>query len=176
MWSVPPQGLWPGFAPGCQTPGVRVSAKVDYAVRAMAELAAGSPSREHPPTKGETIGTQQDIPFKYLENLLAELRRAGLVGSRRGIEGGYWLERPPEAISIADVIRAVEGPLADVRGEAPEDLDYPGPAAALEEVWLATRASLRRVLEVVSLADLVAGRLPDGPRALLGDPDAFERR
>lgn len=155
---------------------MRVSAKVDYAVRAMAELAVRSPSRAHAPTKGDTIGTEQAIPTKYLENLLSELRRGGLVASRRGAEGGYWLARPPESISVADVIRAVEGPLADVRGEAPEDLDYHGAAAPLEQVWLATRVALRRVLEQVTLADVAAGALPERVDELLADPDARARR
>jgi Rrf2 family protein len=149
---------------------------VDYAVRAMVELAVRSPSRQSPPTKGELLGRSQHIPTKYLESLLAELRRAGLVASRRGAEGGYWLGRPPGRISVADVIRAVEGPLADVRGEAPEDLEYLGAARPLEQVWLATRVALRRVLEEVSLADLLAGDLPAEVRELLADPDAHQRR
>jgi Rrf2 family protein len=149
---------------------------VDYAVRAMVELAARSPSRQSAPTTGDLLGRCQHIPTKYLESLLAELRRAGLVASRRGAEGGYWLGRPPGEISVADVIRAVEGPLADVRGEAPEDLEYLGAARPLEQVWLATRAALRRVLEEVSLADLLAGDLSSEIRDLLTDPDAHQRR
>lgn len=155
---------------------MRVSARVDYAVRAMVELAARSPSRSTPPTKGDLLGRSQRIPTKYLESLLAELRRAGLVASRRGAEGGYWLGRSAATISVADIIRAVEGPLADVRGEAPEDLEYLGVARPLEQVWMATRAALRRVLEETSLADLLSAELPDGVRELLADPDAHQRR
>jgi Rrf2 family protein len=155
---------------------VRISSKVDYAVRAAAELAARSPRRQAGPTKGEALGEAQGIPTKYLENILAELRRSGIVGSRRGAEGGYWLARPPEEITIADIVRAVEGPLADVRGEAPEHLDYSGPAQPLERVWVATRASVRSVLERVTLADLVADRLPKHVERMLADDDAWSRR
>jgi Rrf2 family protein len=155
---------------------MRISSKVDYAVRATAELAVRSPDRQSRPTTGDTVGEAQGIPTKYLENILAELRRSGIVGSRRGAEGGYWLARPAADISIADIIRAVEGPLADVRGEAPEELDYSGPAAPLERVWVATRASVRRVLEHVSLADLVSDDLPAEVTLLLDEPDAWSRR
>ena len=155
---------------------MRISAKVDYAVRAASELAARSPSRQDRPTKGETLGEAQGIPTKYLENILAELRRSGIVGSRRGAEGGYWLARPPAEVTVADVIRAVEGPLADVRGEAPENLDYSGPAQPLERVWVATRASVRSVLEQVTLADLVADDLPEVVDKLLEEKDAWSRR
>ena len=154
---------------------MRITSKVDYAVRACVELAVRSPSRSAGATKGELLGIAQDIPTKYLENILSELRRSSLVGSQRGSEGGYWLARPPE-ISIADVIRAVEGPLADVRGEAPEELDYPGPAKPLERVWLATRATLRVVLEEVSLADVAGDDLPPVIGQLLEDPSAWSRR
>ncbi len=155
---------------------MRISSKVDYAVRACVELAVRSPSRASGATKGELLGTAQDIPTKYLENILSELRRSSLVGSQRGSEGGYWLARPPEEISIADVIRAVEGPMADVRGEAPEDLSYTGPAKPLEQVWLATRATLRVVLEEVSLADVANDTLPAIVAELLSDPGAWSRR
>lgn len=155
---------------------MRVSSKVDYAVRAAVELAVRSPRRAAGATKGDVIGDAQGIPKKYLENILAELRRGGIVGSQRGADGGYWLAREPEAISVADVIRAVEGPLADVRGEAPEHLVYTGPARPLERVWLATRASLRQVLEHVTVADIAADELPDVVAELLGSPDAWSRR
>jgi len=131
---------------------VRVSAKVDYALRACLELAASPPG----PVKGERIATAQAIPPKFLENILLDLRQAGVVASRRGVEGGYWLARPPEEISVADVIRAVEGPIASVRGERPENVAYEGSAAALRETWLDLRAAMRGVLEETSLADLVA--------------------
>ncbi|MHB1139368.1 MAG: RrF2 family transcriptional regulator [Microthrixaceae bacterium] len=155
---------------------MRISSKVDYAVRACTELAVRSPTRASGATKGELLGEAQGIPTKYLENILSELRRSGVVGSQRGADGGYWLARPADKISVADVIRAVEGPLADVRGEAPEQLDYVGPAKSLERVWLATRASVRSVLEQVSLADIVADDLPKPVVRLLDDPEAWVRR
>jgi Rrf2 family protein len=155
---------------------MRISAKVDYAVRACAELAVRSPTRASGATKGELLGEAQGIPTKYLENILSELRRSGVVGSQRGADGGYWLARPADQISVADVIRAVEGPLADVRGEAPEELDYVGPAKALERVWVATRASVRQVLEQVTLADISSDTLPASVDALLEDPGAWLRR
>lgn len=155
---------------------MRISAKVDYAVRACTELALRSPGRWASFTKGEVVGTSQHIPTKYLENILSELRRSGIVGSQRGSEGGYYLARPAEEVSVADIIRAVEGPLADVRGEAPEELDYDGVAKPLERVWLATRASVRSVLEQVTLAQLVADELPDVVDRLLDQPGAWERR
>lgn len=159
-----------------QTRVMRISAKVDYAVRACVELSLRSPDRTDGTTKGDQLGTAQQIPTKYLENILSELRRAGIVGSRRGADGGYWLARPADDVTVADVIRAVEGPLADVRGEAPEQLDYVGPAKPLERVWLATRASLRAVLESVTLADIAHDRLPPHVEQLLEDPDAWSRR
>jgi Rrf2 family protein len=131
---------------------VRVSAKVDYALRAMAELAAAPPG----PVKGERLAGAQGIPPKFLENILLELRRSGLVASQRGAEGGYRLGRPAEEISLADVIRAVEGPIASVRGARPEETTYTGAAAALTDVWIELRAEMRGVLETTSLADLVA--------------------
>jgi len=140
---------------------VRVSAKVDYALRACLELAASPPG----PVKGERIATAQAIPPKFLENILLDLRQAGVVASRRGVEGGYWLARPAEEISVADVIRAVEGPIASVRGERPENVAYEGSAAALRETWLDLRAAMRGVLEETSLADLVA-RASSPPRTV----------
>ncbi len=136
---------------------MRVSAKTDYALRAMAELAAAPPG----PVKGERLASSQEIPLKFLENILTELRRAELVASQRGAEGGYRLARPADEISLAEVIRAVDGPLANVRGERPDTVGYSGPAEPLQDVWLAVRTNLRAVLETVTLADLAAGRLPD---------------
>jgi len=153
---------------------MRVSARVDYAVRALIELAAADPGGG--PVKGETIAKSQAIPVNFLENILSDLRRAGIVGSQRGSAGGYWLSAPADTVTIADVVRIVEGPLADVRGAPPEDLDYPGPAAALREVWVATRANLRAVLEAVTIGDLARGRLPDVVRALVSQADAWGRR
>jgi Rrf2 family protein len=121
---------------------MRISAKVDYAVRAAVELASGGPG----PLKGERIAHAQDIPLKFLENILGELRHAGIVRSQRGMEGGYWLARPAGEVSIADIIRAVEGPLATVRGEPPESLSYSGAAEPLSKLWIAVRANLREVL------------------------------
>ncbi|MGI8685320.1 MAG: RrF2 family transcriptional regulator [Acidimicrobiales bacterium] len=151
---------------------MRVSARVDYAVRALAELAAAGKG----PMKGDMIAARQGVSVNFLENILGDLRRAGLVASQRGSVGGYWLAVPAESISVADVIRTVEGPLADVRGEALEDLDYPGPAESLRDVWVATRASLRAVLEQVTIADVAEGRLPDVVRRLNETADAWVRR
>jgi Rrf2 family protein len=155
---------------------VRISAKVDYAVRAALELSRRSPDRDSPPTKGDQLGEAQAIPTKFLESIMSELRRAGIVGSRRGAEGGYWMARPAGEVTVADIIRAVEGPLADVRGQAPEDLDYEGVAAPLEQVWLATRVAVRRVLEQATLAQIAGDELPPELMALLQDPDARARR
>jgi Rrf2 family protein len=152
---------------------MRISAKVDYAVRAAIELAGADRSL---PLKGDRIAAAQDIPMKFLENILSELRRAGLVGSRRGAEGGYWLARPPSSITIADLIRAVEGPLANVQGVRPEDLEFAGSAEPLQRMWVCVRASLRGVLEQVTLADLVAGKLPAKVDRLADDPDAWAPR
>jgi Rrf2 family protein len=148
---------------------MRLSAKADYALRAAAELAAAGEG----PVKGERIAVAQEIPPKFLENILIALRHAGLVRSQRGAEGGYWLARPPAEITLAEVIRAVEGPLASVRGERPETLTYRGSAKPLELVWIAVRANLRAVLEAVTLADLARGELPDSVLALTQDEDAW---
>ena len=152
---------------------MRVSAKVDYAVRATVELAVAAGEG---PVKGDRIATAQKIPVKFLENILSELRRAGMVASQRGAEGGYWLAKPATAISIADIIRAVEGPLADVRGIPPESLEYEGAAAPLKPVWIAARASLRSVLEVVTIADIAGDDLPAVVEELLSDPESWARR
>lgn len=149
---------------------MRVSAKADYAVRAAIEL-AGS---DGDPVKGEAISSAQKIPVRFLENILGELRHAGLVHSQRGSEGGYWLSRPPEEITLADVIRAVEGPLASVRGERPEDLEYRGESEKLRDVWVALRSNIRDVLESVSVADVSGGTLPDAVRDAVERPDAWE--
>jgi Rrf2 family protein len=151
---------------------VRVSAKADYAVRAVVELAVSDGG----PVKGERISQAQDIPLKFLENILLELRHAGVVRSQRGAEGGYWLARPPEEITLADVIRVVEGPIANVRGEGPQDVDYRGSAARLKDVWIAVRANLRSVLEAVTVADVARGELPPAVEALVRDPDAWAAR
>jgi Rrf2 family protein len=148
---------------------MRVSAKVDYAVRAAVELAAA----ESPPVKGDSIAQAQEIPLKFLENILGELRHAGLVRSQRGIDGGYWLARQPEEITIADVIRAVEGPLATVRGASAETLKYGGTAAPLGKLWVAVRANLRAVLETVTLADIARDDLPALVDRITSDPEVW---
>ena len=152
---------------------MRISVKVDYAVRAMIQLAAVSSAE---PVKADTIARAQDIPLKFLLGILSDLKRAHLLRSQRGAEGGYWLKVPAESITIADVIRHVEGPLADVRGEAAEDVAYAGAAVALQDVWIATRATLRSVLETTTIADVAGGHLPEAVRRLAADPDAWSRR
>jgi Rrf2 family protein len=151
---------------------MHVSAKADYAVRAAIELAAA----EAGPVKGDRIAEAQQIPLKFLENILSDLRHAGYVQSQRGADGGYWLAEPAEAITLADIIRAVDGPLANVRGARPESVRYAGSASHLVEVWIAVRVSLRSVLERVTLADLVAGVLPADVKELTADADAWVSR
>ena len=151
---------------------MHVSAKADYAVRAAIELAAAADG----PVKGERIAEAQQIPIKFLENILSDLRHAGYVQSQRGAEGGYWLASPADAITLADIIRAVDGPLANVRGARPESVAYTGSASHLVEVWIAVRVALRGVLERVTLADLVAGVLPAEVKELTADADAWVSR
>ncbi len=153
---------------------MRVSAKADYAVRAAIEIAANSSPDQ--PLKGEAIAAAQAIPLPFLHNILGELRHHGLVHSRRGAEGGHWLARTADDITIAEVIRAVEGPLASVRGEGAEDLDYSGAAKPLQAVWLALRANVRQVLESVTLADVVGGKLPEPVLQLSEHPDVRTSR
>lgn len=149
---------------------MRVSAKVDYALRAVIELAASGDG----PTKGERIAQAQEIPLKFLENILGDLRHADIVRSQRGVEGGYWLARPAEEITLADVVRAVEGPIANVRGLRPEEVEYAGSAERLREVWIAMRANLRGVLEHVTVADVARGELPARVEELAANPDAWQ--
>lgn len=151
---------------------MHITARVDYAVRTLLELAAAGEA----PAKAEGLARAQRIPHKFLEAVLGDMRRGGLVHSRRGPEGGYWLARPADEISIADIIRTVEGPLASVRGERPEDVVYTGPAERLRDVWIAVRVNLRAVLEEVTLADVVADDLPRFVADLTADPGAWERR
>ncbi|MDP9440704.1 MAG: Rrf2 family transcriptional regulator [Actinomycetota bacterium] len=150
-----------------------ISAKVDYATRVLLALAAAPAGA---PTKGEALATTQGVPVKFVENTLVELRRAGIVASQRGPEGGYRLARPADEIAVADIFRVLEGPLAEVRGERPEDMVYDGPAAQLPQVWVAVRAALRLVLESVTLADILGGKLPPAVDELLATPDAWTRR
>jgi len=135
----------------------------------MVELAAAGEG----PLKAERISQAQEIPIKFLENIMGELRNGGLVRSQRGTDGGYWLTRPAQEISIAEIIRAVDGPLADVRGRRSEEVAYTGIAAPLRDVWVAVRASLRRVLESVTLADIVSGELPAEVSSLTADREAW---
>ena len=148
---------------------MRVSAKVDYALRAMAELAAAPPGL----TTAEQLATAQQIPPKFLESILAQLRNGGLVASQRGAEGGYRLAKPAYAITIADVIRAIDGPLANVAGTRPDALHLSGSAAPLRDVWVSLRSSIRAVLEHVTVADIVSGKLPAEVLDLTRDTDAW---
>jgi Rrf2 family protein len=152
---------------------MRISAKADYAVRAAVELAAADDEK---PVKAERIALAQEIPLNFLENILGELRHAGIVRSHRGADGGFRLAKPAGEVTIADIIRAVEGPLASVRGGPPEETSYPGASEALPRVWIAVRANLRRVVEHVTLADVASGRLPAEIERLAEDPEAWVTR
>ena len=152
---------------------MRVSAKVDYAMRAMVELAA---SGDAAPITAERLAEAQGIPQKFLQNILLELRRAGLVESHRGPDGGHTLGRPADRITVADVIRAVDGPLGAVAGHAPEDTTYRGAAARLRDTWVALRASVRGVLENITLADIAGDTLPASVSGLIDGEDAWVRR
>ena len=152
---------------------MRISAKADYAVRAAVELAAAPDER---PVKAERIATNQEIPLNFLENILGELRHAGIVRSHRGADGGFRLARDADEVTVADIIRAVDGPLATVRGGPPEDSAYGGAAAALPRVWIAVRKNLRSVVEHVTLADVASGQLPAKIERLASDPDAWVTR
>jgi Rrf2 family protein len=152
---------------------MHVTAKADYAVRAVVELASGS---QDSPRKVDEVAQAQSIPVSFLENILTQLRSAGLVRSQRGPEGGYWLAHPPEEVNLAQVIRAVEGPLVGVRGLRPEEVVYEGSAESLQQVWLALRANLRKVLEHVTLADVASGKLPKDIVALTKQEEAWETR
>jgi Rrf2 family protein len=147
---------------------MRISTKIDYALRAMAELAACTGAE---PVKAESIATRQAISLKFLLAILNELRRDHLVRSQRGHEGGYVLGRAAKDITLADVMRALEGPLADVHDDSLRELSYPGPASSLTDVWKAVRSSLRSVLETTTVADLASGRLPRRVQALA---DAYD--
>jgi Rrf2 family protein len=152
---------------------MHVTAKADYAVRAVVELASGS---QDTPRKVDEVAKAQGIPVSFLENILTQLRSAGLVRSQRGPEGGYWLAHPPAEVNLAQVIRAVEGPLVGVRGLRPEEVSYEGSAESLQQVWLALRANLRKVLEHVTLADVASGKLPKEIVALTKQEEAWETR
>ncbi|AZM87526.1 MULTISPECIES: RrF2 family transcriptional regulator [Streptomyces] len=149
---------------------MRISARADYAVRAALQLAA---SQDDGPLKAEAIADAQDIPHKFLEGILNDMRRGGLVLSQRGGNGGYRLARPARSISIADVIRVVDGPLVSVRGVRPPDLSYSGPAQSLLPLWIALRANVREILDGVSLADVASSELPSSVSALADAPGAW---
>ena len=148
---------------------MKLSANVDYAVRAALELAAAGDQA----VKGEQIAHAQDIPPRFLENILGDLRQAGLVHSQRGAEGGYRLARPADEITIADVMRIEAGNLADIHGERPESVHYHGAAEQLRDVWVAARTAYRAVLEQVTLAEVVSGRLPREILDITRDPDSW---
>jgi Rrf2 family protein len=149
-----------------------ISAKVDYATRALLVLAAN----DGVALRGETLATSQGLPVRFVENTLVDLKRAGLVTSHRGAEGGYRLARPANKIAIADVIRALEGPLAEVHGLRPDERGYEGPAEHLQDVWVALRAAMRSVLETVTLDRVLTGKLPPNVAKLVADPDAWAPR
>ncbi|MER7934570.1 MULTISPECIES: Rrf2 family transcriptional regulator [unclassified Streptomyces] len=149
---------------------MRISARADYAVRAALELAAAADDSS---LKAEAIASAQGIPHKFLEGILGDLRRGGLVVSRRGGNGGYRLARPADTIAIADVIRVVDGPLVSVRGVRPPELSYGGPAESLLPLWIAVRANVRKILGEVTLAQVAAAKLPDEVLSLSEDPGAW---
>jgi Rrf2 family protein len=149
---------------------MKVTAKADYAVRAVLELAMADGEL----VKADRVAEAQNIPRHFLDNILTDLRRAGIVATQRGADGGSRLARPAKDITLADVMRAIEGPLAAVRDIRPESLQYDGPAERLPEVWIAVRAALRGVLEKVTVADVAAGRLPRSVERLTEDPEAWK--
>jgi Rrf2 family protein len=149
---------------------MRISAKEDYAVRATLELALAGGG----PLKREQIAHAQDIPIAFLQNILAELRHAEIVEAQRGRDGGFRLARPADQITVADVVRAVSGPLATIRGVRPQAVDYNAAAEPLKEVWVAVRANIRGVLERVTLADLSGGRMPAAVKKIVADPRNWE--
>src|ERR1039457_6493633 len=154
-------------------PAMHVTAKADYAVRAVVELAGSS---QESPRKVDEVAQAQHIPLSFLENILTQVRSAGVVRSQRGPEGGYWLAHPADEVNLAQVIRAVEGPLVGVRGQRPEEIEYVGSAESLQQVWLALRANLRKVLEHVTLADVASGKLPKEIIALTRQEEAWQTR
>jgi Rrf2 family protein len=152
---------------------MHVTAKADYAVRAVVELAG---SAQDSPRKVDEVAQAQKIPVSFLENILTQLRSSGIVRSQRGPEGGYWLAQPADEVNLAQIIRAVEGPLVGVRGQRPEEVEYVGSAESLQQVWVALRANLRKVLENVTVADVAAGKLPKEVLALTREEQAWQTR
>jgi Rrf2 family protein len=151
---------------------VRLNARVDYGLRAVVELAAAGGSAERPVT-AERLAAAQAIPPKFLESILLQLRRGDIVHSQRGPEGGYWLARPADQITLGDIIRVIDGPLANIRGRRPEEVGYAGAAEALQEVWIALRASEREILDTVTVAGVARNQLPKRVRTLAANPDAW---
>ena len=151
---------------------MRISAKADYAVRAAIELAAHGKE----PVKGELIAEAQDIPLNFLENILGELKHTGIVASRRGANGGYWIAKDTKEVTVADIVRAVEGPLASVRGDGPENLGYRGAAEPLQKVWVALRWNLRSGLEAATLDELVDRNLPKTVTEISDLPESWAAR
>lgn len=155
---------------------MHVSAKVDYAMRALLEITKATENQGSQLIKGDHLADAQAIPARFLEGILRQLRQAGIVASQRGAEGGYRLARPAAEVTVADVVRALDGPLADVRGDLPENAEYNGPAEHLREVWIATRASVRSVLDHVTLADIASGKLPDAVTCQISNPEAWSAK
>jgi len=152
---------------------MHVSAKVDYAMRALLEIARSTDAGSGQLIKGDQLAAAQQIPARFLEGILRQLRQAGIVASQRGADGGYRLARSPDDITVADVVRALDGPLADVRGDRPENAEYNGAAEHLKDVWVATRAALRGVLDHVTLAEIATGDLPEAVTSRTTDPAAW---
>jgi Rrf2 family protein len=152
---------------------MHVTAKADYAIRAVVELAD---STQDAPRKVDGVARAQGIPVSFLENILTQLRSSGIVRSQRGPEGGYWLAQAPDQVNLAQIIRAVEGPLVGIRGQRPEEIEYIGSSESLQQVWIALRANLRGVLERVTVADVAAGKLPKDVLALTRQEEAWETR
>ena len=152
---------------------MHVTAKADYAIRAVVELADSS---QESPRKVDDVARAQSIPVSFLENILTQLRSSGIVRSQRGPEGGYWLAQPSDQLNLAQVIRAVEGPLVGVRGQRPEEIEYAGSAESLRDVWLALRANIRKVLEHVTVADVASGKLPKEIVALTRQEETWQTR
>jgi Rrf2 family protein len=153
---------------------VRITAKIDYAVRLCVELAARYDDERY--SKSDELATAQQVPANYVLVILNTLKQAGLVETRRGADGGARLGAPPSQIVVADVIRAIDGPLASVGGRFVEDVTFPGASAPLRDVWVALRCAMRSVLDVVTLADVVAGKVPEPVAQLLASDDAWRTR
>ncbi len=164
----------PLVTPQPHNPGVRISARTDYAIRAAVEIASRWDGGQL--VKADAVAESQSIPAPFLLAILSELRRSGIVDSRRGHDGGYRLARPPSEITVADVIRAIDGPLANVAGVRPEALELTGSAVAMKEVWVCLRSSIRTVLERVTLADVYLGTIPEDVAALGRPEDAWRPR